>query len=238
MDQRAYWERVSSVKTYTTPLAVEPFTRLVPRGARVLDAGCGYGRTLAELADLGYRPVGADFAHAALARGRAMGLAAPLAVGSALALPFAAASFDAVVLLAVLTCVVRDADQRAVVAEARRVLRPGGALLVNDFLLGDDARNRERYARFAPVHGTYGVFEVDGNALVRHHDPAWIDELLAPFAVAHREEHLFTTMNGNTARGFTYLGLAPNPCPPQPSDPQPQKGERTCNRTTPRNSTP
>ena len=48
-------------------------------------------------------------------------------------LPFADGQFDAVVLFAVLTCIADDAAQRDLIAELRRVLQPGGLLLVSDY---------------------------------------------------------------------------------------------------------
>ncbi|MEV1289679.1 class I SAM-dependent methyltransferase [Micromonospora sp. NPDC049679] len=45
-------------------------TRLVPPGARVLDAGCGTGRVAVRLAELGYRCVGVDLDDSMLAEAR------------------------------------------------------------------------------------------------------------------------------------------------------------------------
>lgn len=95
--------------------------------SRVLDAGCGTG---AQLADLGTRKgAGIDAAPAALAHCRARGLTA-LARASVSALPFPDNCFDAVVSLDVLY---HRAVGDPVVAlqEYRRVLRPGGVLILN-----------------------------------------------------------------------------------------------------------
>ncbi|NUR01055.1 MAG: methyltransferase domain-containing protein [Streptomyces sp.] len=77
-------------------------------------------------------------------------------------LPHASASVDVVLPFAVLTCVPDDAAQRALVAEPVRFLAPGGLLYVNDLLLRDDERNRDRYRAHARRFGTpYGVFTTD-----------------------------------------------------------------------------
>jgi len=60
--QQAYWDRVADEKAFTHPLDHDWLDRFVDRQARVLDYGCGYGRSLRELAGLGYENTrGIDF---------------------------------------------------------------------------------------------------------------------------------------------------------------------------------
>lgn len=99
-------------------------------GERVLDAGCGEGAFLAELADAGAQVVGIDVAEQALARAASAG-----AGGGELhrvpvdgPWPLADASFDLVWAGEVLEHV---ADTAAWLSEARRVLRSGGRLLLS-----------------------------------------------------------------------------------------------------------
>ena len=97
---------------------------------RVLDAGCGTGGLLAVLA--GRRPdlirVGVEFDDTAAARAVSKS-GAFIARGSVNGLPFDADCFDAVVSADVLChAAVRPSDA---LAELRRVLRPGGRLVLN-----------------------------------------------------------------------------------------------------------
>ncbi|HEY0419093.1 MAG TPA: class I SAM-dependent methyltransferase [Acetobacteraceae bacterium] len=95
----------------------------------VLDAGCGTGGLLARLAGRrGLAPVGLEYHPAAAARARAKS-GRPVAVGSVNALPFADASFTAAVSADVLCH--RNVEPASALAELRRVLRPGGLLVVN-----------------------------------------------------------------------------------------------------------
>lgn len=99
-------------------------------GRSVLDLGCGTGRLLPALAARARRVVGVDRERGllALARAAAARLSHSALVETRLAtLPFAAGSFDAVVASHVLAYL-PPRGQRAAIAEARRVLRPGGAL--------------------------------------------------------------------------------------------------------------
>jgi SAM-dependent methyltransferase len=116
-------------------------------GERVLDVGVGSGFLTAEMAG----EVGADGMVAgidvsenmlALAKGR--DAAIELRVGSADSIPYPDASFDVAVSTQVLEYV---ADIPAALAELRRVVRPGGRILILDtdwdsivWRSGDDAR--------------------------------------------------------------------------------------------------
>jgi SAM-dependent methyltransferase len=99
-------------------------------GGRVLDAGCGTGGLLASL-PMQMPPlsrVGVEASEFAAARTREKS-GALVVCGSVNALPFARASFDAAVATDVLCHA--DVDPVAALAELRRVLRPGGRLVVN-----------------------------------------------------------------------------------------------------------
>ena len=96
----------------------------------VLDAGCGTGGLLANLRaerpDL--EPVGLEWADPAAQRA-AVKSGAPIVRGSVNALPFAEASFNAAITADVLCH--RAVEPEAALSELRRVLRPGGRLIVN-----------------------------------------------------------------------------------------------------------
>lgn len=95
----------------------------------LLDAGCGTGGLLARLGELpGLSLFGLEYAPPAAARAAAKS-AAQIACGSINALPFADASFAAVVSADVLCHA--GADPPVALAELKRVLRPGGRLVLN-----------------------------------------------------------------------------------------------------------
>ncbi|HEX6970366.1 MAG TPA: methyltransferase domain-containing protein [Micromonosporaceae bacterium] len=108
----------------------EARAKLVPPAPRpqavLVDVGCGGGLLARHLAGKGYRHVGVDLVQSALRQAASHGLA-PL-VGDAAALPFADGCADAVVAGEVLEHV---PDWPAAVAEACRVLRPGGVLVLD-----------------------------------------------------------------------------------------------------------
>lgn len=96
----------------------------------VLDAGCGTGGFLAALraARPRLRAVGLEWDGIAAARA-ARKSHTPIARGSVNAMPFADRSFDAAIAADVLCHAA--VDPAAALAELRRVLRPGGLLVIN-----------------------------------------------------------------------------------------------------------
>lgn len=105
---------------------------LRPR-ARLLDLCCGAGRHLRALREAGFHAVGLDLSPELLAAAAAKGRGSVVR-GDMRALPFADASFDAV--LSFFTSFgyfLPDGENLRVFREVRRTLRPGGGFLL-DFL--------------------------------------------------------------------------------------------------------
>jgi SAM-dependent methyltransferase len=120
--------------------------------------------------------------------------------------PFDYDTFDAVLLLALLTCIVEDEEQKKLINEIQRVLKDNGILYINDYMINDDQRNIERYDKFKDKYGKYGVFELPEGAVVRHHTKDHILDITKDFHGLVFEHVIYTTMNGNKSNGFYYIG--------------------------------
>jgi SAM-dependent methyltransferase len=199
-----YWDTIGATKTFTHPVDFGWLSAL-PRTARILDYGCGYGRVTALARSHGFTTVqGVDPSPSLVARARREHPDLRFALlPSPPSLPYADASFDAVLLIAVLTCIPADDDQSRLIAELARVLRPGGLLYVSDLLLGTDL------SRYDPA----GVFTTGDGAVLRHHSAERLEGLLrSRFAVGATRELTVRTMNGNAAQALQILG-AKRPLP-------------------------
>ena len=93
----------------------------------VLEVGCGTGHWVIELLPLVRRIVGLDFSFGMLEQAHAQNDKLLLTNGDANHLPFPSESFDLVLSLNALQ---HYTDQRAFIVEARRLLRPNGALAI------------------------------------------------------------------------------------------------------------
>jgi SAM-dependent methyltransferase len=206
-EQETYWDGVSEEKEFTLPLQMGEFEKVVSREMAILDVGCGYGRTLTELHDAGYENLfGVDYSQGMIDRGQRLHPYLDLRKNDGSTLPFEDSAFDAVLLIALLTCIVESEGQRRLISEIERVLKDGGILYVNDYLLNTDQRNIERYDRAKDKYGVYGIFELSEGAIVRHHTPEHIFDITVGFNRLVFETVVYTTMNGNKSNGFYYIG--------------------------------
>jgi len=112
-------------------LEVDVVLEELPTQGRALDAGCGYGRYAAPVRVRGLDYVGIDISDVQLGLARAAHpeIAGQLVRGDIVVMPFADASFDAVLCTRVLS---HGASLDAASGEFARVLRPGGTLVVTD----------------------------------------------------------------------------------------------------------
>jgi len=106
-------------------------------GMRVLDVGCGRGEILLRTARLGAKAIGIDYAavavqlsHKIALREATNGHSIGVAQASALLLPFNTATFDRLLMLDIVEHLYPTELAQAL-DEARRVLRPGGRLIVH-----------------------------------------------------------------------------------------------------------
>jgi SAM-dependent methyltransferase len=165
----------------------------------ILDAGCGSGGMLRAL-KLEHEVLGIDAAHDALAAGLRAG-AQGLARARIELLPLRDECLDAVVSVDALCH--ESCDEPGALREIRRVLRPGGVLLVNlpayEWLKGPHdlaVRNRRRYA----AHEVRSML-VAGGFLVRR--ITYRNTLLFPIACAVRlMERLILGQRGRSDVGL------------------------------------
>ena len=107
-----------------------------PPGSRVLEVGCGNGKTAVALARRGYRVTGMDFSQKAIDICRELILDADFVCASVLNIPFENGSFDGISAFHVLEHLT-DEELNKASEELYRVMKTGGYLLVKSFAEGD-----------------------------------------------------------------------------------------------------
>lgn len=187
---------------------------LPPSGA-VLDIGSAWGFNVMALSQLGYDAVGMDLVPDQFAAGeiiaRENGVRFNVLGANAASLPFADASFDAITMVETFEHIYID-DRPAALAECRRVLRPGGTLVMSTPNYGSAV---ERVKRFTGNHPWIRrrlptmCYPEEGMAReeyhpYRYHHPLPDDTIAtmlgdAGFAVRRRKHFLFMLKNTRRA---------------------------------------
>ena len=130
------------------------FAAAIPdTGLRVLDVGCGTGHSRRIYFDRSRGYTGIDLSLGALRLARQRYRESSWLQTDALSLPFRDGSFDVVAFSSVLHHV---ADRRAALAEAARVLRPGGGAFAFDPNLLHPAMLLFRHPK-SPLYNSHGV---------------------------------------------------------------------------------
>ena len=108
-----------------------------PSGGRILEVGCGNGKTVLALSKKGFRVTGVDFSQSAIDMcGETMTSAGEFVCASVTDLPFEDSSFDGVVVFHVLEHLTAD-EMKEAVSELSRVTVSGSHILVKCFAKGD-----------------------------------------------------------------------------------------------------
>lgn len=121
--------------------------RVVDPAPKVLEIGCGSGANLTFLAERGFAASGVDGSAVALEiaerRLSMKNLSATLHQGDVAALPFPDAAFDCAVDV---ECLYANSfrDSLRIVAEVRRVLKPGGRFFSKHFMVGTTVESAGR----------------------------------------------------------------------------------------------
>jgi ubiquinone/menaquinone biosynthesis C-methylase UbiE len=205
---QAYHDAFGSLTTQTIGPLLDA-TRVGP-GVRVLDVATGPGYVASAAAQRGATVVGMDFSTAMLIAARRRDPAVDFQEGDAEALPFPHASFDAVVMSFGLLHLGRP---ELALAEAHRVLRPGGRIGFTVWAKPEDAIAFGIVLRAIQSHGRLDVPLPPGPPFFRFSDPEECRRALREVGFQTPEvvmvpqvwrlgslDALFDTMQGGTVR--------------------------------------
>lgn len=101
----------------------------LPKNGLILEAGCGTAQWVVALNELGYNIIGLDYAIEAMRKARQMVGALPLVSGDLTALGISDNVFDAIISIGVVEH--RCTGPEVFLYEMRRVLKPGGVMLIS-----------------------------------------------------------------------------------------------------------
>ncbi|MEE9569324.1 MAG: class I SAM-dependent methyltransferase [Candidatus Binatia bacterium] len=121
-----YYPRVAS---WMDEVAADIEAEIGPlAGLDVLEVGCAYGILADLLSALGANVTGLDISTWAISQAQSRYPSLTFVEGDVLSLPFPRNSFDVVIGIGVLECLADNAAMEVALREAKRVLKPQGAL--------------------------------------------------------------------------------------------------------------
>jgi ubiquinone/menaquinone biosynthesis C-methylase UbiE len=112
---------------------------LIPSGSRVLEIGCGNGKTLSSMVQREWDVTAIDFSHRAvtMSRERYAGASSfKVMVADTLHLPFKKSSFDAVFAIHIFGHL-NEPERKLLPHDLENILKPEGILFFSDFSTGD-----------------------------------------------------------------------------------------------------
>jgi len=176
------WEQVAApYRDAFSSLTIQSVSSLLDAvgaasGVRLLDVACGPGDAAAAAAERGAEVTGVDFAAAMVEQASRLHPGIAFRTGDAEALPFDDASFDAVVTN---FGVLHFADPDRAIAEAHRVLVPGGRLAFSVWAPPARCEGFAIVLRSVEAHGRMDVPLPEGPPFFRFADPQECRRVLA-----------------------------------------------------------
>lgn len=205
-NQKEYWNKVASVKTFTHPLDEKMLLNYITKKDKILDYGCGYGRIVKLLKETGFENVlGVDTSTELVNRGNTENQLTLQAINSVEEIAKLPNQFDCILVFAVLTCIPSNHGQRELINKLHSKLSDKGYLYISDYYLQDDVSEIGRYEYFNRDSENYGVFSLPEGATFRHHTQEWIKTLLASFRIVEEKRIDVKTMNGHSAKAFQLI---------------------------------
>ncbi len=176
---------------------IEDIEGSLQRNLKILEIGCGNGKTLVQLLERGYDAVGIDVSREALKLGQAIAF-----TGDARYLPFLNSSFDAVVCRFVLEHLY-EGERAQAAAEMRRVLRQSGLLFLRAFSTEDMrcSLSQERWRYRQVVRKTHGLAYASASL------PNGIQSLKFASELLSGEQNTFRRASGIICHYFTEFEL-------------------------------
>lgn len=196
------WKENSNKLTFTTPLPSKIFIEAINVENRILDLGCGYGRVLSYLENNGFRNlVGVDISEELLMSAKKVCQYSNLKVGSFESIPCRDNEVDIIFLMAVISNCITKVQERKMINEINRVLKPKGIIFLEFFMLDLRPKKLKMYLAGLIRHGEIGRFKTSQGFLFKHRSINQVRRLFSDYSILEIEEIMFTTWSGANHKG-------------------------------------
>jgi len=194
--------------------------KVLKKEDRIIDFGCGYGKTCFELVTKGYGSVigvdinnnGIEYAQDHVRKNEITGCR--FSVENVAGLSFNDNSFTFGIMQAFLTTIPNEKDRKSIFSEASRVICPGGFLYIAEFTQSwDIPKYEKRYLSAISEGYEKGSFPVinshtgELDYVARHYTEKELTTLLTTenFKIETLQNEKFTTRTGNIVDGVVMI---------------------------------
>lgn len=200
------WRDTTDYISFTTPMPNEDFLSKIPLDSKIIDVGCGYGRTLTFLQSKGYYNLyGFDISPINIQTAQEALPFACLQVGDMNDFDFGKNNYDLVLLMGVIEYILQDEEQESIFNKISKSITRHGTVLLESFLI-DNGANWKQYLRGFRETGHWGRF-VNSKGYECHHNSVrqLFKQLREYFIIESFQRQPFTTWTGNTCKGGVFV---------------------------------
>lgn len=198
-------EVYSESLTFTTPLPRFDFLLSLPKETEILDVGCGYGRTISFLSDMGFeRLSGFDLSPSYVSKAQASCPRANIYVAD-IGNFRSSKRYDLILLMGVIEYVLTDREQKNMFEKLAQGLSDKGVVFIETFTI-DLKSNWKDYLRgfFKAFH--WGRFRNSKGFECHHQSVATLKKMLKRhFVTESLTPRDFPTWTNNVCRGYEFV---------------------------------
>ena len=190
---------------FTTPLPDEKFLSSLPKNIKILDVGCGYGRTLAYLSSLGFHNLtGFDISSSYASQAKKNCPEANVFISSVKNLPVNE-KYDLILLMGIIEYINSDKEQEEFFKKVSQILSDKGHVMLETFVM-DFNSNWGQYVRGFIKNWHIGRFSNSKGFECHHQTPQYLKKVLGKyFTIEHDEKTDYWTWTKNICKGHYFI---------------------------------
>lgn len=197
------WDALCKYHTIATfPLDALKIRDFLHPQSFILDYGCGNGRAISLLQQLGYKKIiGCDPSWEACQIAHIMNNRKDvLWLPKYDEIPFVEQSFQAVLLVAVLSSIIPKKERNATIQRLMKLLSPGGKIIIGDFGVSEEPAYQARYSEATIEEHT---FKTENNIWIHHFTGPELKELVKDhFTINYFNAVPTKSIHGRNLTGF------------------------------------
>lgn len=190
---------------FTTPFPDEKFLSSLPKNIKILDVGCGYGRTLTYLSNLGfYNLTGFDISSSYVAQAKKNCPDADVSVSSFKDF-HADKKYDLILLIGVIEYIKSDKEQEEFFERIPQILSDKGQVVLETFVM-DFNSNWMQYVKGFIKNWHIGRFVNSKGFECHHQTPEHLRKILRKYFKIERDEKRdYWTWTKNICKGHYFI---------------------------------